>query len=128
MKNDRLETKTGSVSGERAEDSGALYILGTRYSTGRDVEQDLIAAHKWFNLAAMMGHEEARICRAELAREMSAADIAEAQRQARSWLWDRANTKHADEAVRKAAPITAEAKAKPEDGGDWQGNTRSLCA
>jgi len=47
---------------------------------------DLVTAHKWFNLAAMLGNAEARIYRAELAREMSAEEVAEAQRLAREFL------------------------------------------
>ncbi len=73
----------------KTNDADALFVLGIRYSTGRDVEQDLVAAHKWFNLAAMMGHEGALSARAELAREMTAEQIAEAQKQARAWLWSR---------------------------------------
>jgi len=45
-----------------------------------------VTAHKWFNLAAMKGSNEARTCRSELAAEVSAAEIAEGQRQARGWL------------------------------------------
>jgi uncharacterized protein len=121
--------KSADETGEkRTDDAGALYALGTRYSTGRDVEHDLICAHKWFNLAAMMGHEEARIARAELAREMSAADIAEAQRQARAWLWSRANAKPAEDAVSKPATPLAKDKQKTAAGSSWRGNSRSLCA
>ncbi len=126
---DDLETKPADVSRERSDDAAALYILGTRYSTGRDVEQDLIAAHKWFNLAAMMGHEEARISRAELASEMSAADVAEAQRQARAWLWNRGSSKPAEAMSAKAAtPLTPEAKDNAGDRDAWEGDKRSLCA
>jgi len=64
----------------------ALYNLGLAYSTGQGVNVDYVAAHKWFNLAAMKGVDEARTWRAQLSREMSAAQIAEAQRQAREWL------------------------------------------
>ena len=65
----------------------ALYDLGVSYSTGRGgVTVDLIEAHKWFNLAALNGSGEAQSCRAEVAEEMSAREIAEAQRQARAWL------------------------------------------
>ena len=64
----------------------ALYNLGLAYSTGQGVGVDYIAAHKWFNLAAMKGVGEARTWRAQLSREMSASQIAEAQRQARAWL------------------------------------------
>jgi TPR repeat protein len=64
----------------------ALYNLGLAYSTGQGVAVDYIAAHKWFNLAAMKGVNEARSWRAQLSSEMSAEQIAEAQRQAREWL------------------------------------------
>ena len=68
-------------------DTSAYYDLGVAYSTGsHGVDCDLIEAHKWFNLAAMKGSDAARSCRAELAAEMSPAQIAEAQRQARAWL------------------------------------------
>ncbi len=65
----------------------ALYELGVAYSTGSGgVEMDLIEAHKWFNLAALNGSELAQECRAEIAEEMTAREVAEAQRQARAWL------------------------------------------
>ena len=64
----------------------ALYNLGLAYSTGQGVGVDYIAAHKWFNLAAMRGVDEARAWRAQISREMSAGQIAEAQRLAREWL------------------------------------------
>jgi uncharacterized protein len=64
----------------------ALFELGMLYATGRDVVADLVVAHKWFNLAAARGNEEARNHRIELAREMSADQVAEAQRLAREWL------------------------------------------
>ncbi|GAA4045880.1 SEL1-like repeat protein [Parerythrobacter jejuensis] len=65
----------------------ALYDLGVIYSTGsHGAEYDLIEAHKWFNLAASRGHEEASWCRADIADEMTAREIAEAQRRARDWL------------------------------------------
>lgn len=68
-------------------DSNALFDLGVAYSTGsHGVECDLIEAHKWFNLAAVGGHEEAAHCRADIADEMTAREIAEAQRRAREWL------------------------------------------
>jgi TPR repeat protein len=67
----------------------ALYNLGLAYSTGQGVRVDYVAAHKWFNLAAMKGVNEARSWRAQLSREMSSGQIAEAQRQAREWLLTR---------------------------------------
>ena len=81
-----LEKNGGSEEREKQEDADAFFVLGTRYSTGRDVEHDLVAAHKWFNLAAMKGNSDAARYRQEIAGELSAAQIAEAQRAAREWL------------------------------------------
>ena len=65
----------------------ALYDLGVSDSSGcGGIDVDLIEAHKWFNLAAVRGHEEAAWCRADISDEMTARDIAEAQRRAREWL------------------------------------------
>lgn len=84
----RLET-SAFTSEDLAAAGGApdaLYELGLMYCTGREVEFDLVSAHKWFNLAAMRGNPEARRCRTEISSEMTRAQIAEAQRQAREWL------------------------------------------
>lgn len=64
----------------------ALYNLGLAYSTGQGVTVDFIAAHKWFNLAALRGVDAAKSWRAQIAREMNNSQIAEAQRLAREWL------------------------------------------
>lgn len=65
----------------------ALFDLGIAYSMGGEgVEVDLIAAHKWFNLAALNGSTRGQECRADIAGDMSAREIAEAQKQARAWL------------------------------------------
>ncbi|MBB5519434.1 hypothetical protein [Amphiplicatus metriothermophilus] len=64
-----------------------MYRLGLAASTGgQSGAFDLVTAHMWFNLAAMQGNLEARAYRAELAREMTAEEIAEAQRLARQYL------------------------------------------
>ena len=68
-------------------DRAAFYELGVAFSTAsHGVACDLIEAHKWFNLAAVGGHEEAQLSRAEISEEMTAREIAEAQRRARQWL------------------------------------------
>ncbi len=67
--------------------AGACFDLGVAFSTGANgAPCDLIEAHKWFNLAAARGHEEAAHCRADISEEMTAREIAEAQRRARQWL------------------------------------------
>jgi TPR repeat protein len=60
--------------------------IGMKYCLGRGVTQDYVVAHKWFNLAALKGSETAKQYRCELSREMTASDVARAQREARDWL------------------------------------------
>jgi hypothetical protein len=127
MREDNQENTAAETGGERTDDANALFLLGTRYSTGRDVEQDLVAAHKWFNLAAMMGHDEARQSRAELASEMSTAQIAEAQRQARAWLWSRSAKTADDTKAKPSAPIGLTPRRAAISPASWQ-SRGSLCA
>jgi len=65
----------------------ALFDLGVCYQTGTaGAGIDLVAAHKWFNLAAVAGLSEAVDARSDVSEDMTAREIAEAQRQARAWL------------------------------------------
>jgi uncharacterized protein len=63
-----------------------LFNMGLMYATGRDCETDLVAAHKWFNIAAIKGSDRAAELRAELANTMSKMEIATALRSAREWM------------------------------------------
>ncbi|MEL7284707.1 MAG: hypothetical protein AAGJ68_09350 [Pseudomonadota bacterium] len=63
-----------------------LYRVGLAYSEGVDCEQDLIAAHKWFNLAVLKGCDDAKICRQEMADLLDKEDIKSALAAARAWL------------------------------------------
>lgn len=83
-----LSTEQALERADTEQTGEALYDLGILFSTGQGVEMDYVEAHKWFNLAALRGINEARGWRAEIAREMSMDQIAEAQRQAREWLSD----------------------------------------
>ncbi len=66
-------------------DDDACYDLGVAYSTGTNgADYDLVEAHKWFNLAAVAGNIAAQAARAEIADDMSAREIAAAQRAARA--------------------------------------------
>ncbi len=68
-------------------DVRACFDLGIMYSSGADgVEIDMIEAHKWFNVAASLGSNVAQSCRAEVAEDMTAREIIEAQKAARAWL------------------------------------------
>ena len=64
-----------------------LFRMGLLYSTGQGgAPLDYVSAHMLFNLAAMRGSEAAKAYRKEVSQEMDAAEVAEAQRQAREWL------------------------------------------
>lgn len=78
---------------ELTDESDLFFALGMMHAVGSNA--DLVSAHKWFNLAAMRGHEQARRWRGEIAAEMSAAEIAAAQRAAREWLEREAPTARA---------------------------------
>ncbi len=71
---------------ERQPNPEGLFQLGMLYANGDDVDVDLVAAHKWFNLAALRGYSDAAYHRQQIAEEMSSADVAAAQRAAREWL------------------------------------------
>ncbi|WP_018996097.1 SEL1-like repeat protein [Hirschia maritima] len=63
-----------------------LYRIGLMYSTGMGVAVDYVAAHKWFNLAAVKGVREAREQRREMVDYMSSIELRQAQRAAREWM------------------------------------------
>ncbi len=63
-----------------------FYALGVQYATGRGVEQNLVEAHKWLNIAWARGYKAAAAYRSEIARELSESQIMIALRQAREWL------------------------------------------
>ena len=63
----------------------AQYNLGVLYDNGMGVPQDSLQAHKWYNLAGANGEETGAKDRDRLARNMTPAQIAEAQKLAREW-------------------------------------------
>lgn len=62
------------------------FSKGLSHSTGVGAALDLVEAHKWFNIAAMNGNNEAKIRRKELSEVMSEFQISAAQRAARDYL------------------------------------------
>ncbi|MGY6569129.1 MAG: sel1 repeat family protein [Salinarimonas sp.] len=84
----RIEMGAADIAGYGPDiDNGhTFYELGLMYAAGRQVELDLVAAHKWLNVAVFKGCREAAARRAELAAEMAADEVAAAQRQARMFL------------------------------------------
>jgi TPR repeat protein len=81
----RFEMLEAGAMGANAQ-ADILFELGMMYATGRDCDADLVAAHKWFNIAAIKGSARAAELRAELSATMSKAEIAQALREAREWM------------------------------------------
>ena len=63
-----------------------LFERGLYWASGRSGVVNLVAAHKWFNLAALKGRSDAIQMRREVAELMSETEIAAAQREARDWI------------------------------------------
>lgn len=69
-----------------ASNADILFEMGMMYATGRECEVDMVAAHKWFNIAAIKGCGRAAMLRAEVAEAMSKIELARALREAREWM------------------------------------------
>jgi hypothetical protein len=78
-----VEMASGGAEPASADD---CFGLGMVYSSGAGVAVDLVQAHKWFNIAAMRGHQDAIQLRREISEQMSDSEIGCAQRAARDWL------------------------------------------
>jgi uncharacterized protein len=63
-----------------------MFERGLYWASGRSGVVNLVAAHKWFNLAALKGRRDAIALRREVAELMSDEEIAAAQREARVWI------------------------------------------
>jgi uncharacterized protein len=63
-----------------------LFERGLYWASGRSGVVNLVAAHKWFNLAAVKGRSDAIQMRREVAELMTDVEIATAQREARDWI------------------------------------------
>jgi TPR repeat protein len=64
----------------------AQFNLGVMYASGQGVPQDYAQAHMWWNLAGAQGYKDALKERLIIAKLMTPAQIAEAQRLAREWM------------------------------------------
>jgi TPR repeat protein len=59
--------------------------LGVMYANGRGVPKDAVLAYRWFNLAVAQGQADAGKNRDRVAKSMTPAQIAEAQRLPEEW-------------------------------------------
>jgi uncharacterized protein len=65
---------------------GAQYYLGDMYYEGKGVPQDYVGAYMCYYVGSMLSYVEAAKNLAVVAKSMTPAQIAEAQRMAREWL------------------------------------------
>jgi uncharacterized protein len=77
------------LAAERGE-ARAQFLLGTMYTLSQGVPVDLVQAYLWINLAAAIAddpnaQENAKNLRDAMAKAMTPAQIAEAQKLAREW-------------------------------------------
>ena len=63
-----------------------LFHVGMMYLKGHGVPQDFARAHMWFNLSATSGDSRLADIRDDTAKQMTAAQVAEAQRMAKACL------------------------------------------
>ncbi len=63
----------------------AQHNLGLNYAKGEGVPQDYVMVHMWVSLSAAQGEKESVKARDIIAKLMTPAQIAEAQRLAREW-------------------------------------------
>ena len=66
-------------------EANAQFYLGLLSAFVRGGPLDLAQAHMWYSLAAGNGHVGATVYRNDLAKQMTPAQIAEAQKRAREW-------------------------------------------
>jgi len=86
IKQDYVESvKWNRLLAEQGDPRG-LSGLGMAYWSGDGVRKDNVEAMKWIMLAVNAGDETAHIVRSALNREMSHAQITEAQNRAREWV------------------------------------------
>lgn len=66
-------------------DEQAMFSLGFIFAEGDRAPRDPVQAHMWYDLAAAHGSAEAAYKRDQLARRMSADELAESRRLAKAW-------------------------------------------
>lgn len=83
----RFEMHNAEMATMGGENSADVFCeMGLMYATGRGCDTDLVAAHKWLNIAAIKGNDRAAELRADVAATMSKLQLAAALRAAREWM------------------------------------------
>lgn len=66
-------------------DPRAQFRLGQIYEQGRDAIQNLVEAHRWYNIAACQGNEEAMQGRDRIAKQLTVEELGKARQLASTW-------------------------------------------
>ncbi|MGO4565189.1 sel1 repeat family protein [Rhizobium sp. 2YAF20] len=83
----RFEMTTSDMATMGGENNADAFCeMGLMYATGRGCDIDLIAAHKWLNIAAIKGCDRAAELRADVAAALTKLQLAAALRSAREWM------------------------------------------
>lgn len=83
----RFDMNSSEIAGMGGEVRADTFCdMGLKYATGRGCPVDLVAAHKWLNIAAIRGCDRAAELRADLSKSMTKMQLAEALRAARDWM------------------------------------------
>ena len=59
--------------------------MGYFYEKGIVVDEDMLTAHMWYNLAAAQGHGDAMRARNVLNEQMTSMQVTKAQKMAKDW-------------------------------------------
>ena len=83
----RFETHNAEMATMGGENNADIFCeMGLMYATGRGCAVDLVAAHKWLNIAAIKGSDRAAELRADVAATLTKMELAAALRDAREWM------------------------------------------
>ncbi|MEZ2129072.1 MULTISPECIES: sel1 repeat family protein [unclassified Sinorhizobium] len=83
----RFEMQNAEMATMGGENNADVFCeMGLIYATGRGCVVDLVAAHKWLNIAAIKGCDRAAELRADVAATMNKMELAAALRAAREWM------------------------------------------
>lgn len=83
----RFEMQNAEMATMGGENNADVFCeMGLMYATGRGCVVDLVAAHKWLNIAAIKGCDRAAELRADVAATMNKMELAAALRAAREWM------------------------------------------
>ena len=75
----RKAAEQGSVAGQ--------HYLGLMYAKGEGIPEDHVQAYAWFSVAAAQGYDHAQKSKESIAKDMTSAGIAEAQKLSRIY-WE----------------------------------------